>query len=320
MKKISVIIPVYNAEKWLERLIESIKSQTIFCDLEFIFVNDGSTDNSLKILNKVNEPNIKIISQENGGVSAARNNGIKNASGDYIAFIDADDYIDNDFFEKYLENKKDEYDLIVTGYIAEYENKSTVVKNNQEKVLSNKTEIIKMYLEGKIDPNCWNKLFKKKYLLNSLFDEKMAIGEDKDMLFRYLNQCNSVYINNYAKYHYYINNTSAMRKKFNVKTLDAIKKSEERVEYIKKNYPELYEYAYSGDIDTKCRILCSLYSFKENKNYEELCKNLKKEIKAYSILRKKKNSTKKHFLAFLAVRINPRLYVFLKEKMKLQYK
>ena len=320
MKKISVIIPVYNAEKWLERLIESIKSQTIFKKLEFVFVNDGSTDNSLNILSSINEPNIKIISQENSGVSAARNNGIKNSTGEYIAFIDADDYIDNDFFEKYLEKIENDYDLIVTGYIAEYENEDNIVKKNSEKIIINKNEIIKMFLDGKIDPNCWNKLFKKEYLLNSLFDEKMAIGEDKDMLFRYLIQCNSVYLNNYAKYHYYINNASAMRKKFNVKSLDTLKNSEERVEYIKNYYPELYEYAYSGDIDTKCRVLCSLYSFKEDKNYADLCKKLKKEIKECSILRKKKYSTKKHFLAFLSVRINPKLYVFLKEKMKMQYK
>lgn len=320
MYKISVVIPVYNAEKWINRLVESIKSQTIFKKLDVIFVNDGSTDNSLNLLNSINEPNIRVISQKNSGVSCARNTGIENAKGEYIAFIDADDYIDNDFFEGYLEQIKNNYDLIITGYIAEFEDQSTNHKKHKERILDNKTEIIKQYLDGKIDPNCWNKLFKKKYLINSLFDEKMAYGEDKDMLFRYLIQCKKIYFNSYSKYHYYINNSSAMRRKFNPKTLDTLKKSEERLEYIKNNYPELYEHAYSADIDTKCRVLCGLYSFKQNKNYKQLCKELKHSIKECSIKRKKKYSSKKHFYAFLAVRINPRLYVFIKENMKMQYK
>lgn len=320
MSEISVIIPVYNAEKWLNRLIKSLKSQTIFKKLDIIFVNDGSTDSSLDILNSINEPNIRIITQKNSGVSCARNTGIKNAKSEYIAFIDADDYIDNDFFETYLKQINNNYDLIITGYIAEFEDGSTNYKKHQEKKLDNKKEMIEQYLDGKIDPNCWNKLFKKKYLLNSLFDENMAYGEDKDMLFRYIIQCNTVYFNNYVKYHYYINNLSAMRRKFNPKTLDTLKKSEERLEYIKNNYPELYENAYSADIDTKCRVLCGLYSFNQNKKYKKLCKELKQSIKKCSIKRKKTNSTKKHFYAFLAVRINPRLYIFLKKNMKMQYK
>ena len=99
MPKISVVVPVYNVEKFLERCLNSIVNQT-FKDIEIICVNDGSTDNSRKILDKyTNYSNIKIIDQINAGLSEARNTGLLNAKGEYIAFIDSDDYIDPNFFE-----------------------------------------------------------------------------------------------------------------------------------------------------------------------------------------------------------------------------
>ena len=101
MVKVSVVIPVYNVEDYLRDCLDSIVNQTLK-DIEIICINDGSTDNSLEILEhyKSKDERIKVISQENGGISAARNKGIDLASGDYISFIDSDDYIDNNFYEK----------------------------------------------------------------------------------------------------------------------------------------------------------------------------------------------------------------------------
>jgi glycosyltransferase involved in cell wall biosynthesis len=93
MPKISIIIPVYNAENYLEECLLSISQQT-FGDFEILAINDGSTDRSLEILKKyqAKEPRLQVISQENKGVSAARNLGLDNAKGEYIAFVDADDF------------------------------------------------------------------------------------------------------------------------------------------------------------------------------------------------------------------------------------
>src|SRR5690606_18456015 len=89
--KISVIIPVYNGEKYLENCIKSLQNQTLK-EIEFIFINDGSNDNTLSILKKYeNDPRIKVFSQINKGVSAARNKGIQKATGEYIGFLDCDD-------------------------------------------------------------------------------------------------------------------------------------------------------------------------------------------------------------------------------------
>ena len=90
MPKFSIIVPVYNTEKYLRKCLDSIKNQT-FNDYEVIIINDGSTDNSLSIVSAINDIRIKIYSKSNGGVSAARNDGIIHSVGDYILFLDADD-------------------------------------------------------------------------------------------------------------------------------------------------------------------------------------------------------------------------------------
>ena len=114
MPKISVIVPVYNTEKYLEKCLESIVNQT-YQDFEVIIVNDGSTDNSREIIDKYIEKypeKIKCINKQNGGLSSARNCGIEAATGDYIAFVDSDDYIDMQFFEQLLHYVKRDIDLI----------------------------------------------------------------------------------------------------------------------------------------------------------------------------------------------------------------
>ena len=101
MAKISVVVPVYNVEAYLERCLDSLINQTL-SDIEIICVNDGSTDSSPEKLEEFakKDSRIKIINQENGGLSAARNTGIEAATGEYIGFVDSDDYVDLDFYEK----------------------------------------------------------------------------------------------------------------------------------------------------------------------------------------------------------------------------
>ncbi len=101
MPKVSVIIPVYNTEKYLRQCLDSVINQTL-TDIEIICVNDGSTDNSTNILNEYanNDSRIIVLSQKNSGAAIARNNGINNAIGDYLYFIDSDDYVDTTFLEK----------------------------------------------------------------------------------------------------------------------------------------------------------------------------------------------------------------------------
>ncbi|UJF15261.1 glycosyltransferase [Jeotgalibaca sp. MA1X17-3] len=121
MIKVSIIVPVYNVEKYLKKSIESLMNQTLK-DIEIILVNDGSTDNSLFICKQYEKKDfrIKVIDKNNGGVSSARNIGIELASGQYIGFIDPDDWIEPEMYEKmYSKIEKTKSDVCICNYIKE---------------------------------------------------------------------------------------------------------------------------------------------------------------------------------------------------------
>ena len=121
-KKISVIIPIYNVEKYLERCLDSIVNNT-YKNLEIICVNDGSSDGCQMILEKYNaiDKRFRVIAKKNGGVSSARNEGLKICTGDFVAFIDPDDWIQNNYFEVLMKYQKDgDYDIVVCDYQRSY--------------------------------------------------------------------------------------------------------------------------------------------------------------------------------------------------------
>jgi glycosyltransferase involved in cell wall biosynthesis len=132
MPKLSVILPTYNSAKFLGRIFESLQEQ-IEKDLEIIFINDGSIDNSLEILQKFAEQDSRIIvkDKENGGVSSARNLGMECATGEYITFLDPDDYIDKEMYSNMLKCAKTETDIVISGFVHEFGNKSAAVKMPQ---------------------------------------------------------------------------------------------------------------------------------------------------------------------------------------------
>lgn len=162
MIKVSVIVPIYNAEKYLERTIGSLLSQTID-NYEILLINDGSTDGSKEIIKYYEENYDKVISfsKENGGQSSARNYGISKAKGKYLAFIDADDYIDNSFLEKmYNKAIQNDADICFCNYYHVYEDKIEKDREYQVKDLNNVTK--KEYLLA--DPSPCNKIYKKDFL------------------------------------------------------------------------------------------------------------------------------------------------------------
>lgn len=177
--KISVIIPVYNVEKYIGQCLDSIVNQT-YKNLEIIIVNDGSNDNSLEIINRYsqNDRRIKIINLENKGVSFARNIGIKNSEGNYISFVDSDDYLNLNTYEKLVKNLDGE-DLIIFNY-GRFENstreiiKEKYVSDDEMQELPEE----KRYLYSKINHSCWNKLYKTEYLKRNKFKFLEILYED----------------------------------------------------------------------------------------------------------------------------------------------
>ena len=168
MSKVSVIVPVYNNEKYLERCLSSIFNQT-FNDIEIICVNDGSTDCSGDILNKyVTHTNFKIINQENAGLSEARNIGLKNALGDYISFIDSDDFIDVNFIETlYNAAVEQNADISCAGIIRE--NLKQHVKLITYKNIKSSIDTKEKFILSKCPQYnfVWNKLYKREFLIQN---------------------------------------------------------------------------------------------------------------------------------------------------------
>lgn len=164
--KVSIIVPVYNVEKFLPECLDSLINQTIK-DIEIICVNDGSKDNSLTILQKYaqKDSRIKIIDQQNQGISAARNSGMKTASGEFIGFVDSDDWVDLNYYEKlYNAAKKFDSDIAVGDFIREGKVlKSKKLKFKSETFYQGMEDKFKQILVPKLN-YVWNKIYKHDFL------------------------------------------------------------------------------------------------------------------------------------------------------------
>lgn len=179
-KKISVIIPVYNVEKYIRQCLESVINQT-YKSLEIIVVNDGTKDDSMKIVEEyLFDKRIKVINKENGGISSARNKGIEEVTGDYIHFLDSDDWININLYEQLIKNITDE-DIIIFNH-AEYDENNKLIKSVRKIKNGKKLENLERSGEfiGSVPSGCFIKLYKKEYLImnNFKFNESLKIYED----------------------------------------------------------------------------------------------------------------------------------------------
>lgn len=188
MLKVSVIVPVYNTEPYLRECFDSLIAQT-YKNIEIIIVNDGSTDNSIDIINEYANKfsNIKIINQENKGYSGARNTALEYVTGDYVGFVDSDDYIKPDMFEKLLTTaENNDADIVSCSFFRVYENESVAESNelffnalnkNQQEHSSTIVSCPELILD---DAFVWNRLYKKELLQsnNIKFPNDIDFGED----------------------------------------------------------------------------------------------------------------------------------------------
>lgn len=208
---ISVVLPVYNVEKYLEQCLTSICNQT-FKNFELIIVNDGSTDNSLNIINSFRKKcsNIKYIEQKNQGLSVARNNAIHVAEGDYIIFIDSDDFISTNMLEDmYRKAIETSAEVVICNYYEFKESEPLsnfeVKINANESKIYNGQEVSIMMLNLDISGVTWNKLLNLNRLKQSNIQfEPGRYTQDWYPIFKYISQCNRVSFVNKAHYHYRI--------------------------------------------------------------------------------------------------------------------
>ncbi len=180
--KISVIVPVFNSEKYLHRCVDSILSQT-YTDFELLLINDGSTDCCSFICDEyaIKDRRVRVFHKENGGVSSARNLGIENATGEWIAFCDSDDFVESSWLLTYIENSSN-VDLVIQGY----HNDECGLENFDFEGTSN--DVVKQLFIRHVLGYIHTKLFRKRTLLeyHIRFNETVRFREDEDFVLKYL--------------------------------------------------------------------------------------------------------------------------------------
>ena len=245
MPKVSVIVPIYNVEKYLEKCINSLLSQTLE-DIQIILVNDGSKDNSgniAKEYEKNNKDRVIYVEKENGGLSDARNYGLKYATGDFIAFLDSDDYIEKNAYEEmYNKAIEENADYVECDFIWEFPNKIRVDKQYPYK---NKKEMLSF-----VRVVAWNKLIKRQLIIdNNLEFPKGLRYEDVEFTYKLI-----PFINKFAyidkPFIHYVQRKGSIANVQNERTAEIFTVLDNVIEFYKKNniyeeYRDELEYNYA---------------------------------------------------------------------------
>ena len=312
--KVSVIIPVYNVEKYLDQCLTSVINQTLK-DIEIIVVNDGSTDTSLEIIKKyLFDSRIILINKENGGISSARNAGLNLAKGEYIQFLDGDDWLDCDYLEKnYQYAKKNNLDIITSGIVLEYEDKSIFYnKNINKKKIYTKDEYFDIIFCNKDTINVATKFYKLSlYKKNDIFfPENISLGEDLVICVKTVYFSLRIGVNEEVNYHYIQRNRSLSRGL----TLEAINELflcfEVLVKFFQKNNSKYLDGVYMLSLLHLSKFLKCRPIF--NQNYFKRCEDFIKLVKQKEYFEKSKILKGKKKLAMDLVRKFPfKITIFL---------
>lgn len=295
MKLVSIIIPVYNVEKYIDRCLNSVITQT-YKNIEVILVDDGSTDKSGKICDKwsLKDSRIKSYHKENGGLADARNYGVAKANGDYIEFLDSDDFIEETTVEtcmKYV-NLYDNVDILCFGMKIEFENGNSYVKKMKEtRNVNNIRGLIALNSYENIEESACNKMFAKRMFDNISF----PVGkycEDYYIMYKLFYKARNIVIMNNNFYHYWQRDNSITHKKtFNI---DYVLASISQLKFIREKCPKLENIGISNYIFS----LIALYNFYLiNPKAKEIEGYTKKDI-AEIIKHNKKSVYKNKYMPF----------------------
>ncbi|MCR8746796.1 glycosyltransferase family 2 protein [Romboutsia lituseburensis] len=290
MSLISIIVPVYNVEKYIHECIDSIINQT-YSNIEIILVNDGSTDNSGNICEKYEKKDnrIKVVHKKNGGLSDARNVGIDISNGDYICFIDSDDWINLDMIEN-LYNLIIRYnaDIAQSDYVEVY-NKDSMSKNaiKEDIKFYNSNDMLEcLYGEEYVKTVVvWNKMYKKE-LFNQIRFPKGKLHEDEFTTYKIIHKANMIIDSNLPLYYYRQRENSIMNSNFNIKRLDAIDACIEQKKYFKKCGLRMFE----NKVDAK---MCGLFKYLYLKASQSNLHN------RTEVLSKLNDNMKKNYISFI---------------------
>ena len=343
---ISIVVPIYNGEKYIEDCIESILKQT-YSDWELILIDNASTDDSYEICKEFadRDDRIQVFHQyRNVGVSAARNLGIEKSKGEFVTFIDADDWVETDYLERLLAiQKKKKADLVICEYQKAYDKDREILRNRfgnkkvfmksaksnadgcaeqerkkcQLKVYDVKEYLEKYFLKG--NTHCWGVLFTREALSGIYFPKGITIGEDMLFLMDVVWEARTIVVTNYKGYYYYINESGAMKKKFTSSYMDQITCWEKALEKMKEEYPELIVIVESILVVSVLLVVGKLAELSKNerKQYIEEEKSCYESLKKYSEKKEiRKFLPSGYPLKVFVYKHFPNVYVFLYGKLR----
>ena len=279
---VSIIVPIYNMERYLDKCIHSLVEQT-YKNIEILLIDDGSTDKTPAIcdewLNK--DSRIKVIHKKNGGVSSARNIGLKKCTGTYVAFVDSDDYVKKKYIEILLTSAvKNNCEMSIVNMIEKLPDGAEDIYtfSTPTKLLNRHDFLENLYKKRTYRCAIWNKLFLKKIIDDNhiFFREDVYHGEDLFFVVKFAEKCNNFYYEYNENLYYYCYREGSLSKgHFNKKNASMLKICDEVIKIYKKNNVD------SCSIKNKYIVFYyfSLYFFNEEKNYSK--QEYKKIYKKY---------------------------------------
>ena len=315
---VSIIVPVYNVEEYIEKCLDSIKWQT-YGNFEVLIVNDGSSDNSLNICNVYakKDGRFKVYNQENQGVSAARNHGLDNVSGDYICFVDADDYISPIYIEILMRNMSSaNADISICNFrfLGEFEQDIDSVTN-----VWTKEEAIRQWFQLNNIPACvCGEVYKWELISDLRYDQTYRLGEDQIYFFEALKRGNKIVYQDVKLYFYYQRPDSAMHKNFDARYWDCVRMAEYFLKEGEANFPNQIALFKKKEIFTYIVLFISGSKVKNVVSREILATVLPriKESNTYQIVKYCSNYEK---VKYCMCKYFPRITsygIWIKEKLK----
>ena len=316
MIKVSVIVPVYNGEKFIEECIKNVLNQTLE-EFELIIINDGSTDNTLDICKRNSEidKKIRIINQENEGVSSARNKGIEQSNGEYICFVDCDDKIEDNYLEELYNTCEENNVKISCCTIESIDNKGNIISSRfMEDGYYKKIDALdELFKFRGLNWGPYGKLFHKSLIKGNLKFPNLHVYEDLSFVYKAIYSSEGIYFTNKCKYYYiHREGIGAMDKFIKSPTVDVIDISHEILEFIKKQSLPIWDTSFYGVISQVIMYINDInkidckWEKEESKNY---IKETRKLLGKYRIdLLRNKTIFYNEKIIFLILSFSPRLY------------
>ncbi len=311
-KKITVIVPIYNVEKYLHRSIGSIINQT-YHNMEIILVNDGSTDRSGEICDEYasKDGRIKVIHKPNGGQASARNLAINEATGDWFAFLDSDDWIEPDMYETlYRIAVENNADIATCKISKEYEGKMNIEQNNDTGsivVFTPQEAIMDLLHQTKIRFEVWNKLWKREVVSNTRFIDNQLCEEvhfDREVILR----ANRIVYIDKTMHHYMVGRPGSTMSSFKIKKMSIFDEFDFFIESLENyNNPVLGEVICCIATNFAISFYCEAI---EDNQPQTITNELKRRFdKNYKIIRNSSLLTRKERIAYSCFKLSPTLYI-----------